>query len=135
MKYIFVVLFSTTILSCSLFSPRHQMKEHENTYTVAFISLAYKRFLDDKKWKDRVSCNWGQSNLTNHDFSHMHHLVDSLEKVLILDIEEATNGMGSPETHEYDRYCVMKYIMDTVNSKTFKKRSREYAIRNIKSKN
>jgi hypothetical protein len=110
------------------------MKEYENTYVVTFISLAYKRFLDDKNWKDRVTCNWGQSNLTIHDFSHMHHLVDSLEKVLIFDIEEATNGMGSPETYEYDRYCVMTYIMETVNSKSFKKRSREYAIRNVKHK-
>ncbi len=134
MKYIFVVIFSTTILSCSLFSPRHQMKEYENTYAVAFISFAYKKYLDDKKWKDRVSCNWGQSVLSKEDFSHIHFLIDSLQNVLNLDIDKSTNGMGSPETHEYDRYCVIKYIMETVNSKSFKKRAREYAIRNIKSK-
>lgn len=129
MKYTSILIFSIILFSCSLPSRNSNLNEYEHMFKVEFISIAYKRFLDDEKWKDRVSCYGGHSDFSKSEIEYIHHVVDSLEKVFTTDIQEATNGTGSSLTHEFDGYCVIKSIMETANSKSFKKISNEYASR------
>lgn len=132
MKYISVFTLLIILNSCSLNSKKEQLKEYERVYRVIFISDAYYKYLDDKIWKDRISCYNKPIQIKYSEYDHINSLVDSLGAVFNAEIADATNGEGSMETHELDRYCVISKIMDTANSEKFRKIAKQYALKKIK---
>ena len=132
MKYISVFTLLIILNSCSLNSNKAQLKEYEQRYRVMFISQAYYKYLDDKIWKDRVNCYNSPAVAEPNEYDHINSLVDSLGAVFNAEIADATNGEGSMETHELDRYCVISKIMDTANSEKFRKIAKQYALKKIK---
>ncbi|HLO55265.1 MAG TPA: hypothetical protein VK169_13305 [Saprospiraceae bacterium] len=132
MKYISIFLLFFIINSCSLNSKKEQLKEYERVYRVIFISQAYYKYLDDKIWKDRISCYNSPIQIKYSEYNQINSLVDSLGVVFNAEIADATNGEGSMETHELKRHCVMKRIMDTANSEKFRKIAKQYALKRIK---
>jgi len=125
-----------SFFACSASKKRQiLMEKYTQMYRNEFVSQTFYRFLDDKKWKDRVNCFGSPNDFSPSDWAQIYMLVDSVGIVLNSDIAKVTNGLGSLITHEVAGYCVGKECMKICNSKPFKVLSKQYALSKIKSQN